>query len=144
MSEAVAVRCRNLVAGEAEGTIVVLSEPLSLWGGFDPHTGRVIDRRHPQHGARLSGAMTVVTAGRGSSSASSVLLEAIRLGTAPSALLLAEADGILALGAVVGRELYERAPAVVVVPRPVHRSLADGARARIDAAGDLTVETGRS
>ncbi len=132
--------CRNLVAGSAEGRVVVLEEPLSFWGGFDPETGRVIDRRHPQKGARLSGRMVALPAGRGSSSASSVLLEAIRLGTAPAALLLGEADGILALGAVVGRELYGTAPALVVVPAAAHGELRDGALAVVDESGLLTVD----
>ena len=43
--------------------------------------------------------------GRGSSSSSSVLAEAIRAGTAPAAIVLGEADPILALGAIVAREL---------------------------------------
>ena len=57
----------------------------------------------------------VLPAGRGSSSASSILLEAVRLGTGPAGIITASADGILALGAVVAQEIYERAPAVVVL-----------------------------
>jgi len=44
--------------------------------------------------------------GRGSSSASSVLAEAIRLGTAPAAILLGAPDPIIAVGAIVARRLY--------------------------------------
>ena len=44
--------------------------------------------------------------GRGSSSGSSVLAEAIRAGTAPAAIVLAERDAILAVGAIVAAELY--------------------------------------
>jgi len=56
----------------------------------------------------------VMPVGKGSSSASSILLEAVRLGTAPAAIVLAEPDAILALGAAVARELYGVSPAVVV------------------------------
>ena len=52
--------------------------------------------------------------GRGSSSSSSVLAEAIRAGTAPAAIVLGEADPILALGAIVARELYGTTIPVVV------------------------------
>ena len=54
--------------------------------------------------------------GKGSSNASSILLEAMRLGTAPAAILLARADAmILALGAAMARELYGLAPPVMVL-----------------------------
>jgi predicted aconitase with swiveling domain len=116
---------RTLVAGRAAGPALVLTEPLSFWGGFDVTTGRIIDRQHPQRGACLSGAIVVMPAGRGSSSAPSVLAEAIRLGTAPAGIVLAEADMIVALGAVVADELYGRACPVVVLPPDAYAALRD-------------------
>lgn len=107
---------RTLVEGSAEGEVLVLDEPLSFWGGMDPATGRVIDPRHPQAGADVAGRVLVMPAGRGSSSSSSVLAEAIRAGTAPAAILLLEPDAIVALGAIVARELYGIAVPVVLVP----------------------------
>ena len=38
---------RILVAGEAQGEILVLDEPLSFWGGFESETGTIIDQAHP-------------------------------------------------------------------------------------------------
>lgn len=109
---------RALVAGRARGRMLRLDEPLSFWGGMDPDTGTLIDRRHPQFGALLTGTILVMPSGRGSSSSSSVLAEAIRAGTAPAGILLRETDGIIALGAVVARELYGVAvPVVVFTPR---------------------------
>jgi uncharacterized protein len=106
-----------LVAGRGMGEAIVLDEPLSFWGGFDAATGRIIDRHHPQVGATLSGRALVMPAGRGSSSSSSVLAEAIRAGTAPAAIVLREPDLILALGAIVAAELYDRhTPIVVAAP----------------------------
>ncbi|HLA92113.1 MAG TPA: DUF126 domain-containing protein, partial [Actinomycetota bacterium] len=75
---------RTLVAGEATGEVLVLEEPLSFWGGIDPATGVVIDVHHPQRGANVAGTILVMPGGRGSSSSSSVLAEAIRAGTAPA------------------------------------------------------------
>jgi predicted aconitase with swiveling domain len=96
---------RTLVAGSAEGEVLVLDEPLSFWGGVDPATGRVIEPRHPQAGAELAGRVLVMPSGRGSSSSSSVLAEAIRAGTAPPAIVLLEPDANVALGSIVAREL---------------------------------------
>ena len=100
------MRAHVLVGGRAEGEVVVLDEPLSMWGGLDPATGAVIDHHHPQRGTVLTGAVVVMPSGRGSSSSSSVLAEAIRAGSAPAAFVLATADPIVALGAIVARELY--------------------------------------
>jgi uncharacterized protein len=117
---------RALVAGEAAGPALVLEAPLSLWGGMDPHSGRLSDHHHPQLGATVSGRVLVMPSGRGSSSSSSVLAEAIRLGTAPLAILLAEADAILVLGALVAEYLYGRTCPVVVLPDGAHGTIATG------------------
>jgi uncharacterized protein len=109
---------RVLVPGTATGPAVVLEEPLSFWGGFDPATGRVVDTHHPQVGAELGGCVLVMPAGRGSSSSSYVLAEAVRVGTAPAAVVLGEPDPIVALGAIVAGELYGVDVPVVVVPAP--------------------------
>ena len=104
-----------LVGGRAEGSVLPLGEPLSFWGGFDSHTGAIIDRHHPQFGAVLTGHIVVMHSGRGSSSASSVIAEAIRIGTAPAAIVLHDPDEIVTLGAIVADELYDIAMPVVVV-----------------------------
>lgn len=124
---------RTLVPGVARGRLQILDAPLSFWGGMDPATGLLIDRRHPQHGASLTGAVVAMPSGRGSSSSSSVLAEAIRAGTAPAALILAEPDPIVALGALVAEELYGRACPVVCLPEAAYRSLPAGSVVRVEA-----------
>jgi predicted aconitase with swiveling domain len=73
------------IVGTAEAAALVLTEPLSFWGGIDVVTGRVIDRYHPDLGTCVSGRILVMPGARGSSSASSILAESLRLGTAPPA-----------------------------------------------------------
>ena len=104
-----------LVKGSGSGQALILDEPLSLWGGLNPQTGEIIDRRHPQSGRIVTGRVLILPAGRGSSSASSILLEAVRAETAPTAIITAEADSILALGAVVAQEIYGQSLPVVVL-----------------------------
>ncbi len=117
---------RALVPGSAVGPALVLDGPLSLWGGLDPESGDIIDQRHPQWRANVTGKALVMPVGKGSSSASSILLETVRLGTAPAAILLAEPDAILALGAAVARELYGTAPPVIVLDGDTYASIRDG------------------
>jgi predicted aconitase with swiveling domain len=115
-----------LAAGSARGEALVLTEPLSFWGGMDPGTGRITDRRHPQHGAILTSRVLVMPFGRGSSSSSSVLAEAIRLGTGPAAIVLSEPDPILPLAAIVAQELYGQTVPIVVVPKESYRTIRTG------------------
>jgi predicted aconitase with swiveling domain len=117
---------RVMLAGSASGEVLVLDEPLSMWGGLDPTTGEIIDRRHPQAGAVVSGRILVMPTGRGSSSSSTVLAEAIRLGTAPAAIVLAEADDIVLLGAIVAEELYGKTCPVLVVDVETFGALTTG------------------
>jgi uncharacterized protein len=122
-----------LVPGRAAGEILALGEPVSFWGGFDAGTGRVVDRWHPDRGACLTGRVLVMRAARGSSSGSSVLAEAIRLGTAPAAIVLRSRDAILTTGALFAAVLYDRPCPVVVVE-------SDQDFARVGAAGRAEVE----
>ena len=105
---------RRYTAGVAEGTALVLGEPLSFWGGIDPATGRIIDRTHADLGACVTGTILVMPGGRGSSSSSSILAEALRRGTAPAGIVLATPDPILTVGALIAESLYDiRCPIVV-------------------------------
>ena len=97
---------RVLVGGTAAGPVAALSAPLSLWGGFDLDSGRICDASHPQHGLALAGTILVMPGARGSSSSSSALVEAVRRGTAPRAIILSRVDPILVIGALVAADLY--------------------------------------
>jgi uncharacterized protein len=123
-------RGRFLAAGEAEGEALVLAEPLSFWGGIEIATGRIIDGFHPDRGRCVSGRLLVMPGGRGSSSSASVLAEGIRLGTAPAAIILARADPILAVGALVAQALYGLSCPVVLASID---GIGSGDRLRISA-----------
>lgn len=111
------IRVRPLVRGEAEGPALTLEEPISFWGGVDPISGRIVEGGHPQSGETVTGRMLVLPHGKGSSSASSVLAEMIRSGSAPASLILESPDPILVLGAVVAEEIYGKTMPVVERPK---------------------------
>jgi predicted aconitase with swiveling domain len=108
---------RPLIPGNASGPLLRLDQPISFWGGVDPKSGAIMDPRHPNHGDSISGTVLAIPAAVGSSSSSAIMLELLREGTAPAAILLGKADAILSLGVIVGRELgYEGIP-VIELPR---------------------------
>jgi uncharacterized protein len=130
------IKGRTLARGVATGEMVVLEEPLSFWGGVDAREGIVVSEHHPQFGILLRERVLVMPSGRGSSSSSSVLAEAIRLGTAPAGILLREVDPIIVLGAVVAQELYGVELPVVALDEEGYRSLRQGEVVSVDATGD--------
>lgn len=133
------INATAVVAAEARGSILVLDEPLSFWGGLSSETGCIIDEHHPQTGACVTDTVLVMTGARGSSSASSVLAEAVRLGTAPAAIVMIHADEILTTGAIVAEEIYGRTVPILLVSEVDYGRLADATAAVIAADGTLTL-----
>ncbi len=41
---------KPVIPGSAQGMALVSAQPLSFWGGYDPATGEIIDRRHDLSG----------------------------------------------------------------------------------------------
>ena len=84
--------------------------------------------------ARLSPPATAVI-----STSSAVLLEAIRSGAAPAAIINASADPIVALGSIVADELYGRCVPVVVLPPEAYGAIREGDRVAVEPDGTVWV-----
>jgi len=130
---------RVLLAGRAHGTALVLDEPLSFWGGLDPRTGTIVEERHPQSGSSLAGLVLVMPSGRGSSSSSSVLAEALRADRGPAPILLREPDEIVLVGALVVQFLYDRVMPTIQMDGSDYAKLRTGAEVSVDEGGRITV-----
>lgn len=130
---------RVLHSGVARGRALVLTHPLSFWGGVDASAGTVSDPRHPQHGAVITDRVLVLPATVGSSSSSAIMLELLRQGTAPSAILLGHVDAILPLGVVVASELGHPTIPVLEVPVSALASIPDGAEVTIGPEGSIAL-----
>ena len=128
---------RFLVPGEGNGELRVLSLPLSLWGGYDIEAGVIIDATQPQRGLKLAGRVLAMREARGSSSSSSALVESVRCGTAPAAIILGQIDPILIMGSLVAADLYAvQIPIVLVAPED-WPALLDGARVHASPSQSL-------
>jgi uncharacterized protein len=104
-------QAKVLVPGPAvQAEALVLTAPISFWGGVDPKTSMIVDVRHPQHGMEIKGRVLFIPSTIGSSSASAILLELVHRHFAPAALVLHEPDAILLLGLIVAREMGWETP----------------------------------
>ena len=126
---------RVLHPGTATGDVLVLTEPLSFWGGVNERDGTIIDVHHPQLGAVIAGRVLVMPSGRGSSSSSSVLAEVIRAGVGPAAIVLGDADPIMVVGATVAAALYGTAVPIVVLPPDEYAAICRAERVHVSTDG---------
>jgi predicted aconitase with swiveling domain len=132
------IRGQPVIAGEARGEVVHTDEPLSFWGGYNAREGRIIDKHHELNGMLVGGKIFVLPGTRGSSTGSGILLEAIRLGNAPAAMVLKRRDAILALGAIVARELYDKIMPLVIVSDQDFEKLRDVRSVEVREDGTIT------
>lgn len=105
---------RFLVRGSNSTTtsspLLVTDVGLSFWGGIDPETGTIIDTSHPLVGKNVTDKIFCLPSGRGSCTASQVLLELILRGKAPKAIVLRDTDGLVCVGAIIADEIFHHDP----------------------------------
>ncbi len=133
---------RAVIPGAARGRALVTKEPLSFWGGYDCETGEIIDRRHERCGENAAGRVFLLPTGRGSSTASGILLQSLFNGTAPAALCFLEVDPILALGAIVAEECFERSVPVIQLEEADFATVTDDDWIEIESDGTLRIVPG--
>jgi len=132
---------KPIVAGSAEGVALVSKEPISFWGGVCPRTGEIIDRRHELSGEIVTGRVFVFPQGRGSSTSSATLMESIKTGVAPAAIINLKVEPILALGSIVSDELYHQAVPIVVLKEKEFFSIKDNDHLTIKPDGTVIINT---
>ena len=133
------VRGKAVVPGQAEGEALVTDVPLSFWGGYDHRSGEITDRRHPLSGHIAAGCVLVVPFSRGSSTTTAVLLEAIKCGTAPAAIVTTNVDSFFALASIVADEMYKSPIPIISVSMDDAAALRTGDWITIQEGGDLHV-----
>ena len=95
------LRGRVIHSGEASGRAIVSPEPISFFGGLDADSGCISEKGHPLEGQSIAGRVLVFPRGKGSTVGSYVIYRLARRGTAPVAMLLADCEPIVALGAIM-------------------------------------------
>ena len=116
----------SIVAGTAHGQVLFSHEPLSFWGGYDQHTGEIIDRHHELSGQIAAGKILALPYSRGSSTTTAVLLEAIKARTAPAAIITTGADHFFALASIVADEMYGTPIPIIALSKDDFNGLENG------------------
>lgn len=136
------IQGRVLVEGEAAGLALWSDEPLSFWGGYDQNTGEIIDRRHPLSGKIGTNRIIAIPHTKGSSTTTAVLLESVRQGKAPAAIITTGVASFLALASIVADELYGRNFPVVMIDEEDFARIESGQWISINADGVIEIAPG--
>jgi predicted aconitase with swiveling domain len=92
---------RVIKAGQARGVALVSPEPIGFLGGVDPDTGVVVEPGHPLAGESVAGRVLVFPTGKGSTVGSYTLYRLAKNGVGPAAIVNAESEPIVAVGAII-------------------------------------------
>ncbi len=138
------IKGRAIVSGSAEGDALVSADALSFWGGFDFRTGDIIDRHHSLAGVRAAGRILAVPFSKGSSTTTAVLLEAVRAGTAPAAIVTTGVDAFFALASIVADVMYGRPFPVIALEPSEFARLQTGMRLAISPDGTIRETDGQA
>jgi len=93
---------RGISRGRGTGRLLVSPAPISFLSGVDPATGIIVEKGHPLQGKSIAGRVLAFPYGKGSTVGSYVLYALSRNGHAPAAIVNAEAEAIVATGAIIG------------------------------------------
>jgi hypothetical protein len=121
------------------GPLLKSDVSLSFWGGIDPVSGIIIDQQHPLVGQSVTDTIFCLPSGRGSCTASQVLLELLLNDLAPKAILLRDPDGLVAVGALVAQEIFGVSTTILCVGQEGFRQLleSDATHGAVGSEGSI-------
>ncbi|MEM4164784.1 MAG: DUF126 domain-containing protein [Nitrososphaerales archaeon] len=119
------IKCRRISSGRAEGLSLYSPAPISFFGTIDPETSVVIERGHPLYGQQIAGKILIYPTGRGSTVGSYILYGLSRRGLAPKAIIMKEAEPIVAVGAIISD--------IPLVDKPQSYDFTSGMKMVVDA-----------
>jgi len=125
------ISAQPVVKGNAKGSLVVSQQPFSFFGGFDFNSGLVVDPRSDVYQKNLKNKIFAYPGGKGSSSTAGVILEALKQGVAPQAIINVDAEKILAVGAIVAEVIFNWSIPIISVSKEDFARLTTGKQVEI-------------
>lgn len=92
---------RVIKAGQAHGVALVSPEPIGFFGLVDAERGIIVEKGHPLEGESVAGCILVFPTGKGSTVGSYSMYRLAKAGLAPLAIINAESEAIVAVGAII-------------------------------------------
>lgn len=115
-----------IVPGVGRGEALVSKQPLHLYVDIEQKTGKIINRQLELFGKFIEDKVLVFPYGKGSSSSSITLVETLRLGRGPVAIINLRTESILVIASLVAEELYSKGFPIFTVSSEVFNLLNTG------------------
>jgi len=127
---------RTVVEGASvEGEALVSNMAFGFFGGVNPRTGVIIDRWHDLFEQNIKDKILIYPEGRGSTVGAAVILELVRTGNAPKAILFNDIEIITATGGVLAKKFYDiDLPMLEQFDCDITQAIRSGDRVRVDPA----------
>lgn len=95
------LKARIISHGIASGELLISKDAISFYGGVDPNTGIVVEKGHALEGKSITGKVLYFPRGKGSTVGSYTLYRLKKNKLAPIAIINAECEPIVAVGAII-------------------------------------------
>ena len=133
-----AFKCKVLVSGDASGEALFCRQAFTFARAVDPGTGMVLDARSGMAGTTIRGKILFYRQGKGSTAGSSWLVEAIRLGNGPAAVVTERPDLAAVVGSSLAGILYGRAiPVLSGIDAQVFAKAKRKAKAKVESIASV-------
>lgn len=124
--EQLTLKCKNVIAGSRRLKLVHSHDSFSFVGGVNIQTGDISDYRHANYQENITDKAFAFPFGRGSSGAGLVLMEMLRIGTAPGAIINIHTDPVILTGPLICKHFYNQLLPVINLSEEDYKKL-DGA-----------------
>jgi predicted aconitase with swiveling domain len=129
---------RKIIGGTASGRALVSRVAFTFAHGVDPKTGKITDLHSDLKGKNVRKRILFYPYGKGSTTASAWLLETVRLGNAPAAIVTATLDPSVVTGSAIAQVLYGKPIPVLVWPK-MHGNVKSGDYVLVEKTGEKVV-----
>lgn len=111
--EKLTLKCKNVISDSKKIELVYSNDSFSFVGGVNIQTGEISDYRHANYKENMKGKAFAFPFGRGSSGAGLVLMEMLRVGSAPAALINVYTDPVILTGPLICKHFYNQVLPVI-------------------------------
>ena len=133
----IVLKGRGLNGGVAEGEALV-TKPINFWGAYmqgilSGELSKIEDTKHELYGRSLKGKILVFPFSIGSLAGGVSLLEAIKKGVGPKAIVNSRTDGVVLAGPVFARVFYGiKVPVVGSLDNDLLKTIRNGDHLTVD------------
>lgn len=107
------VKGRTISERNTKGEALISKTAFMFAHGVDPKSGKIVDKKSELYEKNMKDKIFIFPNSKGSTTGSMWLLETIRRGNAPKAIINQETEMIIATGAILGDLLYHKKLSII-------------------------------